>query len=204
MKIFKKVLCLVFFMVSSLAFAHAESYTLDSVHSSVSFKIRHLVGKVTGNFPVFTGSLDFNAEDITKSTVSAEIDAASINTQNGKRDDHLKSPDFFDVAKFPKLTFKSSKIKKAASGKYLVEGELSIHGVAKPTTLEVTYNGVSKGMMGEMRAGFSATTKINRKDFGIVWNKTLDAGGLVVGDEVEIVIEIEAVKEAVEEAPKAK
>jgi polyisoprenoid-binding protein YceI len=212
MKNFQKVLYLGFLLFSSLAFAHVETYTLDSVHSSVSFKIRHLIGKVTGSFPAFTGTLNFDAEDIALSSVTAEIDAGSINTQNTKRDDHLKSPDFFDVAKFPKLNFKSSKIRKAETGKYQIDGELTIHGVKKAVTLEMVYNGISKGMMGELRAGFSATTKINRKDFGIVWNKTLDAGGLVIGDDVDVVIEIEAVKEvkieavteAKKEMPKAK
>jgi polyisoprenoid-binding protein YceI len=204
MKSFNKIVLLGFFFVSSLAFGKTETYSLDSVHSSVSFKIRHLIGKVTGNFPTFSGTLNFDAEDITLSSVTAEMDASSINTQNTKRDDHLKSPDFFDVAKYPKMNFKSSKVKKTESGKYQIEGELTLHGVKKPVALEMVYNGISKGMMGELRAGFSATTKINRKDFGIVWNKTLDTGGLVIGDDVDVTIEIEAVKEVGEETPAVK
>jgi polyisoprenoid-binding protein YceI len=204
MKKVQNLFVLFFLFIGTICFAKTETYTLDSVHSSVAFKIRHLIGKVTGIFSNFTGTLNLDAENITESTVSAEIDAASINTQNTKRDDHLKSVDFFDVAKFPKLTFKSSKVKKVDSEKYLVDGDLTIHGVKKAATLAVTTNGVSKGMMGETRAGFSATTKINRKDFGIVWNKTLDTGGLVVGDDVEITIEIEAVKEEPKETEKPK
>ena len=195
MKNLKIILCGLVLSFSSWAFAKTEVYTLDSVHSSIAFKIRHLVGRVTGSFPNFTGVINLDSADLTQSSVSAEIDVLGINTQNTKRDDHLKSPDFFDAGKFSKMIFKSTKIKKTESGKYQIEGDLTIHGIKKMMTLEMTYNGTSPGMMGEIRAGFSATGKINRKDYGIVWNKTLDVGGLALGDDVEITIEIEAVKE---------
>jgi polyisoprenoid-binding protein YceI len=175
--------------------AHAAptKWNLDQSHTDIGFKVRHLmVTNVKGQFNKFTGTLDFDDKDITKSKVSIEIDAASLDTNEAKRDEHLKSADFFDVAKFPKLTFVSTAVKKAAPGKLLVTGNLTIHGVTKSVTLDVNApDRAIKDPWGNTKRGFEATTKIKREDFGLTWNKALEAGGVLVGSEVEISIEAE-------------
>lgn len=174
--------------------AGAATYEIDPAHSSVGFRIRHLVGKVNGSFTKFSGTITFDKKQPAKSKVNAVIEAASIDTQNQKRDDHLRSADFFDVAKYPTLTFASTHVSVLGKGHYHVLGNLTIHGVTRPTLLDVTFGGQMKNPMGPgQRAGFSATTHIDRKDFGIVWNKTLDTGGAMLGDNVEITLEVEAV-----------
>ncbi len=172
-----------------------SSWNIDPAHSSAGFAVRHLViSQVRGEFRKFSGTLTLDDADLTKAAVEATLDVGSIDTRDAGRDGHLKSPDFFDAAKFPTITFKSTKVAKAGKDKLKVTGDLTLHGVTKPVMLEVSASPEIKGMMGETRRGFSATTKINRKDFGLTWNKILEAGP-AVGDEVTISLDIEAVKD---------
>jgi polyisoprenoid-binding protein YceI len=170
--------------------AHATSWMIDPNHSSVGFSIRHFFAKVPGNFDKFSGSLEFDPANPTAASVKVDIDPASINTKTQKRDDHLRSADFFDVAKYPTMGFVSTKVTKGEGDKLMVEGNLTMHGVTKPVTLTVTFLGAGPAMGGQ-RAGFEATTKIDRKDFGILWNKQVDTG-MMLGDDVDINIGIEA------------
>lgn len=172
--------------------ATPQTYEIDPVHSRVEFSIRHMFSKVTGNFTKFQGQIVYDSAAPSASSVKAEIDASTINTANEKRDGHLSSADFFDVAQFPTLTFTSGKIIPAPDGKLKVEGTLAMHGVTKPVTLDAAFLGSGPGLDGVTRAGFEATTKIDRKDFGVVWNKTLDQGGTLLGDDVAINLQIEA------------
>jgi polyisoprenoid-binding protein YceI len=176
----------------------AETWQIDASHSSVQFSIRHMtVSNVRGEFRTFSGSVEGDPKAPTAAKVEATIDAASLDTQQEKRDTHLKSPDFFDVAKYPTITFRSTKIEAAGEGKWRMTGDLTLHGVTKPVVLEVEGpTGVVKDPQGNTRAGARATGKINRKDFGITWSKTLDGGGLVVGDDVTITIDVEGVKKS--------
>jgi polyisoprenoid-binding protein YceI len=174
------------------------SYDIDPVHSRVEFTIRHMFSKVTGNFGAFKGVVVYDAAAPAGSSVNAEIDASSIDTNNERRDNHLKSPDFFDVAKYPTLTFTSTKVTAAGDGKFKVEGTLTMHGVSKPVALDASFLGQGPGLDGVARAGFEGSAKVDRKDYGIVWNKALDQGGSLLGDDVSINLEIEAV------APEAK
>jgi len=174
----------------------AATWELDPAHSTIGFAIRHMmISTVRGQFRTFTGKATGDPKTPDKAAIEASIDAASIDTANEKRDGHLKSPDFFDVAKFPTITFKSKTITAAGAGKAKVTGDLTMHGVTKEVVLEVEGpTQVIKDPMGNTRAGAHATAKINRKDFGIAYNKALDGGGLMVGDEVEITIDVEAVQ----------
>ena len=185
------------FAVSAPAVASASTWTIDTAHSNVGFKVRHMmVSNTRGQFDKFEGTIELDDKNLTKSKVSVSIDAASVNTDNQKRDDHLRGPDFFDVEKFPKLTFESTKIKKAGSG-YKVTGKLTIHGVTKTVTLNVDeLTKPIKDPWGGTRRGLTASTKINRKDFGLTWNNVLEAGGVAVGDTVTISLEVELVKKA--------
>jgi polyisoprenoid-binding protein YceI len=171
------------------------SYTIDATHSSVGFAVRHLViAKVRGVFTRFTGSFAFDAEDLSKSQVTVTIDASSIDTREAQRDGHLKSADFFDVEKFKDLTFKSTRVEGTGS-ELKVTGELTMHGVTKEVTLDVEHEGTGKDPWGNERQGFSAKGAVNRKDFGLVWNQTLDAGGVALGEKVEISIDVEGIKD---------
>lgn len=174
----------------------ASTWNIDPEHSNVGFKVRHLmVSNVKGSFEKHTGTVEINDKDITKSKVQISIDTASINTSVKKRDEHLRSPDFFDVAKFPAMTFVSKKVVKAGKDKLKVTGDLSIRGVTREVVLDVEGpSAESKDPWGTIRRGASASTTINRKDFGLTWNKALETGGVVVGDEVTIGLEIEMVK----------
>jgi polyisoprenoid-binding protein YceI len=175
--------------------AFASTWELDASHSEIGFSVRHMmVSNTKGRFSTAKGTLTVDDKDVTKSSITVEIDAASIDTRETKRDDHLKSPDFFDVAKFPKLTFKSKSVSKDGEG-LKIEGDLTIKGVTKPVTLKATaLSAPAKSTFGMTVRGVSASTKINRKDFGLGWNKALEAGGVVVGEEVTITIEAEFVQ----------
>jgi polyisoprenoid-binding protein YceI len=173
--------------------ARAAAYTIDAAHSSVSFKIKHLASRVVGSFKDFSGTIEFDEKAPKKASVDATIQTASIDTRNEKRDGHLRSADFFEAEKYPTITFKSKKVEAAVKDKLKVTGDFTMHGVTKPVTLNVEYLGSAKDPAGKVRAGFSATGKLNRKDFGIVWNKALDNGGFILGDDVEVAIEIEAI-----------
>lgn len=177
------------------AAAFASTWSIDTGHSEVGFSVRHMmVSNTKGSFKKFEGTVNLNDKDITKSTVNVSIDAKSVFTDNDKRDEHLRSPEFFNVAKYPKLTFKSTSVKKTKDG-LKVTGQLSLHGVTKSVVLDV--EGPSQAIKdpwGMTRRGLSANTKISRKDFGLTWNKALETGGMVVGDEIKISLEIELVK----------
>ena len=174
----------------------SNQWDFDLSHSSIGFHVRHLmVSKVHGRFTKWNGSLELDESDLTKSRLDVSIDAASVDTKEAKRDDHLRSADFFDVEKFPALTFKSTKIEKDGEN-YLVTGDLTIRGITKSVKLEVEGGGQVKDPWGGTRTGFSAKTSVNRKDFGLTWNVALEAGGFVVGDKIEITLEIEAIKKA--------
>lgn len=171
----------------------AATYTLDPAHTTIGFKVKHLmITNVKGNFEKFNGTVIVDEKDITKSTVNVVIEIASINTGIGKRDEHLRSGDFFDAVKYPAMTFVSTKVEKAGLDRLKVYGNLTIRGVTKPVVLAV--EGLTpeiKSPQGVIKRGASATTTINRQDFGVSWNKKLDAGGVVVADEVQINIEAE-------------
>jgi len=180
-------------LAPTLALAAPTEWKIDSSHSSVQFSVRHMmISNVRGEFGNLSGALSVDDADLTKSSITAEVDATTINTRDGKRDEHLKSPDFFDVAKFPKLSFKSTKVEKAGA-QLKVTGDMTIHGVTKPVVLTVdALANTVKDPWGNVKRGFSATAKVNRKDFGLTWNKALEAGGVAVGEEVTITIDIEA------------
>lgn len=177
-----------------------NTWTIDTTHSGIHFSIRHMVvSKVRGRFAKYSGTLQLNDEDLARSTVEASIDAASIDTGTPQRDDHLRSADFFDVEKFPELKFRSRDIAKLGDG-YRVTGDLTIRDVTREVSLDVEYGGRTKDPWGNERIGFVAKTSLDRKDFGLGWNQLLEAGGVVVGDRVEIELELEAVKAAAEQA----
>ncbi|MBK5276342.1 MAG: polyisoprenoid-binding protein [Desulfuromonadales bacterium] len=177
--------------------AFASTWSIDPEHSNIGFKVRHLmISNVKGTFDKNSGTVDINEKDITKSKVEVTIDTDSINTNVKKRDEHLRSADFFDVAKFPTMTFVSKKVAKAGKDKLKVTGDLSLHGVTRQVVLDVEGPSLeSKDPMGKIRRGATATTRINRKDFGLVWNKALETGGVAVGEEVTITLEIEMIKQ---------
>ena len=176
--------------------ASASTWNIDPDHSNIGFKVRHLmVSNVKGSFDKYSGTVDINDKDITKSKVEVTIDTNSINTNVQKRDEHLRSADFFDVAKFPTMTFVSKKVAKAGNDKLKVTGNLTLHGVTKEVVLDVEGpSKESKDPMGMIRSGATASTKINRKDFGLAWNKALETGGVAVGEEIIITLEIEMIK----------
>jgi polyisoprenoid-binding protein YceI len=172
----------------------SDTFEVDRSHSSVGFKVRHLVSNVTGRFGDFSGTVMLDLTDPSRSSVAFKIKAASIDTQEPKRDGHLKSPDFFEVEKFPEWTFASTKIVKAQGNAYDVTGSFAMHGVTREITIPVELLGTAKDPWGNERAGFSSSFSLNRKEYGIVWNKILDAGGTLLGDEVTVSINLEAIK----------
>ena len=173
--------------------AWATTYQLDKDHTTVAFKIRHLFSKVEGTFNDFSGSVDYVPGHPEQWKASATIQAASINTRVDKRDTHLRSKDFFDVEQYPTITFSGTKVTEATATSAKLEGVLTIHGVSKPVVLDVDIHGEGKDPWGNIRSGFTAKTKINRKDFGLTWNETLETGQLLVGEEVEITLEVEGI-----------
>lgn len=174
----------------------AQKYEIDPQHSGVTFRIQHLViSKVSGHFDKFTGALEYDKGNIKSWKAEAKIDAASINTGVEARDKHLRSADFLEVDKFPDIAFKSTKVV-AEKGDAKLHGELTIRGVTKPVVLTLSIGGTTKDPWGNTRLGATATTKISRKDFGLTWNKALETGGVMVGDELEITLDIEAIAAA--------
>ncbi len=176
--------------------AVTTTWNIDPVHSVAEFKVKHMmISNVKGQFTNLTGTVTLHEADITRSQVEASIHAGSINTRDPQRDAHLKSADFFEVEKFPTLSFKSTRIARAGDGELTVAGELTIRGVTRNVTFEVEGpTAPAKDPWGNTRIGFSATTKINRKDFGLTWNAALETGGILVGDEVTITLDIQVVK----------
>jgi polyisoprenoid-binding protein YceI len=172
-----------------------QRFDIDTSHSGVHFTVRHMViSKVRGAFNRWQGRLDFDAANPAASKVSVRIETASIDTRDEKRDGHLRSPDFFDAERHPHITFESTKVEPVEGNEYRVTGDLTIHGVTRPVVLAAEYLGAGKDPWGGERAGFTAKTKINRKDFGLNWNQVLEAGGVLVGENIDIELEVEALK----------
>lgn len=170
-------------------------YTFDPAHTRLGFVARHaMVSKVRGSFKGFEGTVHIDAADPTKSSVKVAIEVTSIDTGIEQRDEHLRTNDFFDAPTHPKITFESTKIEPAGDQKFNVTGDLSIRGVTKPVTVEVEFTGAAKDPYGNERVGFEGRTVIDRKEFGVNWNATLDAGGVMVGDKVTLELDVEAVK----------
>lgn len=178
------------------AIAAASTWTIDPEHSYVGFKARHLmVANVKGNFTTFNGTVDLDDKDIARSKVAVNIDTNSIDTNVQKRDEHLRSADFLDVATYPAMTFTSKKIAQNGKDRLAITGDLTLRGVTREVVLDAeALSPESKDPWGNIRRGTSATTTINRKDFGLIWNAALETGGVVVGDEVAILLEIEMIR----------
>lgn len=193
--------------VAAPALAAPVEYVIDPNHSQVGFKIRHFFAKTPGQFNKFSGSITHDADDLAASKVEVSIDAASIDTNQERRDNDLRSANFFHTDSFPTITFRSRKVVPAGEKKFKVEGDLTIRGVTKPVVLDAEFLGAADigiGGRSMSKAGFAATTTIDRKDFGITWNRSLDQGGVMLGDDVEIAIQIEADRKKPEAAATGK
>jgi polyisoprenoid-binding protein YceI len=177
-------------------FAYADTWQIDPAHTNVEFSVRHMmISNVKGQFQKTSGTITANGNDPASAQIDATIDASSVDTRVEGRDEHLKGPNFLDVAKYPTITFKSTKVEAAGPNKWKVTGDLTLHGVTKPVVLDVEAAGPPiHDPMGNTRAGASAATTIKRSDFGITWNKALDTGGVMVGDEVAIAIDVEVIE----------
>jgi polyisoprenoid-binding protein YceI len=173
-----------------------QSFAIDSDHSEVGFSVRHMLTRTRGRFAKFSGTIHLDREQPEHSSVLFEVDAASIDTRNGDRDAHLKSGDFFEVEKYPLVRFTSSNVTKLDEQRYRVDGTFELRGILKPMSLEVSYLGVAKDPWGNERAGFSTEATINRKEFGMIWNAALDNGGFILGDDVQVTIDLETVRKA--------
>ncbi|WP_306597720.1 YceI family protein [Geothrix sp. 21YS21S-2] len=179
------------------AFAR-DLYRIDPTHSQVGFRVRHLVTRVPGEFRVFEGTLEVDGQDLSRSSVAVTIQAASVDTRLEARDNHLRSADFFDAERHPLITFRSTRVVDRGQGRLEVTGDLTIKGITRPVTLAAMSLGAVRTPFKDTRAGFEGTVKVNRKDFGMNWNLPLDLGGTVLGEEVEISLAVEAIKQ---EAP---
>jgi polyisoprenoid-binding protein YceI len=192
----RMILAAAIFCLAAPGTLHAGPWEFDPAHTGVHFKVRHLmISSVRGEFEKVFGKIVYDEADVTKSTADITIDAASVNTRVAKRDEDLRGPNFLDVMKYPTIVFKSKRVEKTGNGTLKMAGDLTIRGVTKEVVL--TVDGPTPAIKdpgGNFRVGGQATTKINRKDFGLVWNKTLETGGVVVGDEVEITIDVEIYK----------
>lgn len=198
----KKLLATLLALSPLLAAAAPSAWNVDASHSHVGFSVKHLViSTVRGEFTKYSGTARLDDQSPERSSVEVTIDAGSIDTRVADRDGHLRSADFLDAAKYPTITFKSAKVASAGKDRLTVAGDLTLHGVTRPVTLDVTTSPEVKGMFGETRRGFSAVTKISRKDFGLTWNKLVEAGP-AVGDEVSIALDVELVKDAPKTAAK--
>jgi len=190
--------------MTALPVLAADVHTVDKSHSEVSFQVRHLVTQVRGNFNDYEGTINLDPANLEKSSVDFRIKAASIDTNNADRDKHLRSEEFFFVEKYPEITFQSKSIKKAGKDTYNVTGTLTMRGVAKEVTLPVTWLGAVKDPWGNEKAGFATELTLNRKDYGINWNAALDNGGVVLGDDVKVEINLETQKKKEPAAAKGK
>lgn len=188
----KKIVLFISMALVIAGTAVAGEYTIDTAHSSVNFQIKHLaISKVNGVFTDFTGSINFDPDKPQNLSAEAVIQLASVDTGNKDRDDHLRSPDFFEVEKYPTMTFRSTSVKMDGKDEGKVTGDLTLHGVTKPVTLDLEINGTATDPWGNNKVGASLSGKIDRKDFGLTWSKAMETGGLVVGNDVKIIIEIE-------------
>ena len=200
----KRVALVALVVMGIVSGIQAQTWKPDKAHSTITFSVRHLViTKVSGNFRDFDGTVTFDGKDFSKGSADFTIQSASIATGQDRRDTHLKSPDFFAVDSFPTLTFKSTKVTPVDDKHFKLDGNLTIRGTTKPVTFDCTFNGTMDGM-GPTRASFTATTTINRMDFGVKWDKTLDNGSLVVSKDVDIDLELELVKAEPGSAPPTK
>jgi len=187
------VLILILVLIAASTTLAADKYTIDPVHCHIGFSVRHLViNNIRGRFTDYAGSISYDEQDITRSSVEITIKAQSVNTDVQPRDEHLRTSEFFDVAKFPDITFKSTRVEKRGSG-FAAIGIFTMHGVAKEITIPFKINGKSN-FQGGTHLGVEGTVVIDRRDFGMSWSATLDNGGLVVGNDVTIELNIEAVK----------
>ncbi|GGJ09188.1 polyisoprenoid-binding protein [Alicyclobacillus cellulosilyticus] len=172
-------------------------WALDLAHSNIDFSIKHMMfARVNGSFKKFDANIEADPEDLTTATIEFTVDASSIDTRNEDRDNHLRSADFFDVEKYPAITFKATKITRKSPGEYEVTGDLTIRDVTRQETFIVTYEGSGKDPWGNERAGFSARGTISRSEYGLKWNAVLETGGVLVGDDVQISVVIQAIKQA--------
>ncbi len=188
------LLCAGVFGWVSVTQAEMARYDVDPEHSMIEFRVAHMViSKTTGHFKDYTGFIEMDPDAQSVKTIEATVKTASVNTNHEKRDTHLRTADFFDVEKYPTMTYKLKQYQKNGDH-YTATGDLTLRGVTKEVTLTGNFNGITKDPWGNVRAGFNAEGKLNRKDFGMVWNKALDSGGLVVGDEVLIKLDIECIK----------
>jgi polyisoprenoid-binding protein YceI len=173
------------------------TWSIDPGHSAVHFGVRHMMfTKVRGRFTRWSGELRLHPEHLASSSVEVTIEAASIDTADAQRDGHLRSPDFLDADRFPTITFRSTKVEDLGEGKLRVSGDLTIHGVTRPVVLDTEYAGRAQDPWGNDRAGFAARAAVDRTDFGLRWNQALETGGVLVGNKVEIELELEAVAAA--------
>jgi polyisoprenoid-binding protein YceI len=172
-----------------------SSWQLDRTHSEVGFSVRHLmVTNVKGQFPRFAADVELNESDLTRSKVSVVIDVDSVDTRAEQRDQHLRSADFFDASNYPKMTFTSRRIERAGDDRYRVIGDLTIRGITRETVLDAEVNGPTKDPWGGERIGIAASTKVDRREFGLVWNQALETGGIAVGNDVKISLELELIR----------
>ena len=179
-------------LMTSVLFAQEKNWSLDKAHSNIGFSIAHLViSDVQGNFTDYDVKLTTNKEDFSDASVEVEIQTASINTDNKKRDDHLRSADFFDAEKYPTITFKSKSFEKVADNKFKITGDLTMHGITKEIVLDMVYRGQAKDPWGNTKAGFKATATLDRYEYGLKYNSALETGGLLIGQEVDIHIDLQ-------------
>jgi len=193
----KKIIALLFMLVlTSISITAQPNWKADVAHSKVAFTISHMViSEVTGRFTDFDVRMTQTKDDFSGSALTATIKTTSINTDNDGRDKHLRSADFFEAEKYPEIKFMSTSFEKMEKNTYKVTGNLTMHGATKTVILDTKFNGQMNDPWGNTRAGFKATGSVSRKDFGIQWNKTLEAGGMLIGDNVDIAINVEMVKE---------
>lgn len=190
-----KRLLLVGFALAATMPLHAATYKIDADHSTVMFKVRHLIGKVTGRFDKFEGSFVYEKDKPKAWKTQTTIQASSINTNTVKRDEHLRSPDFLEVQKYPTITFVSKKVTDIQGNKFKIIGDLTIRGVTKSVALDTEFLGEGKDPWGNEQADFTAKLTIDRKDYGLTWNQAVETGGVLVGDEVEIQLDISGYKQ---------
>jgi polyisoprenoid-binding protein YceI len=190
-KIFLPILALI-----NLIPLHAQTeWNIDRAHSSVTFEVLYMtITDVSGKFHTFSGQVLSDQEDFSDARIEFSIDVGSINTENERRDNHLRSPDFFDAGKYPEITFKSNSFNKTEGRNYILIGDLTMHGVTKEISLNALFNGTARDFRGNTRAGFKVTGSLNREDFGLTWNRTLESGNLLVDDEVRIICQIQLVR----------
>lgn len=193
---FKKMFPVILSVVFAAMAVQAQTWSIDKPHSSLGLSVRHMViSKTTGKFSDFDGVLNFDGKNLAAGSVTVTAQMASVDTDDKKRDEHLRSADFFDVEKFPTMTFESKRVVPGEGNDFKLIGDLTIKGVTKEVTFDGEFNGVMEDPWGNTRAGFSAETTIDRQEFDITWNNTLDAGGLVVGDDVDIQVEMEFIQQ---------